>query len=220
LVVALVWAVAALISCPEDPATCSLSNTPDMSQYVNERVEQSRQRMNEVFRPDRDAEDIAGQDNDTNRPPTLSVDQAVRTPDKVFRCVDETGKRRRNHQIYMGEGALFELNQASLNEVEARPQLVKLGELIRRHPDANITIVGHADKAPHKDGPRGNLIISEQRASAVADWLVDNGYAKAEKISAMGVGDRYPMVEVQEEAQGERRNRRVEVRVQCPMESR
>lgn len=218
--VALVWAVAALISCPDDPATCSLRSTPDMGQYVNERVEQSRQRMNDVFRPDRDAEDIAGQDEnsvDNGRPPTLSIDQAVKVPEKVFRCVDERGKPRRNHQIYMGEGALFELNETRLNTEEARPQLVKLGDLIRKHPEANITIVGHADRAPHKDGPRGNLIISEQRASAVADWLVDNGYAQPDKISAMGVGDRYPMVETQDEFRG---NRRVEVRVQCPKEPR
>jgi outer membrane protein OmpA-like peptidoglycan-associated protein len=220
LVVAIVWAVAALISCPEDPATCSLSNSPDMGQYVNDRVEQSRQRMNEVFRPDRDAEDIAGQgdgSSESGRLPTMTIDQAAKLPDKVFRCVDERGKPRRNHQIYMGEGALFELNEPTLNEVEARPQLVKLGELIRKHPEANITIVGHADKTPHKDGPRGNLKLSEQRASAVADWLVENGYARAEKISAMGVGDRYPMVDTQDEFRG---NRRVEVRVQCPKEGR
>lgn len=214
--VAIVWAVAALISCPDDPATCSLSNTPDMGQYVSERVEQSRQRMNEVFRPDRDAEDIAGQEGESGRLPTVTIDQAVKMPEKVFRCVDDRGKPRRNHQIYMGEGALFDLNDTALRD-DARPQLVKLGELIRRHPDASITIVGHADKTPHKDGPRGNLMVSEYRASAVADWLVENGYARPEKISAMGVGDRYPMVETQDEFRG---NRRVEVRVQCPRESR
>lgn len=220
LLVALVWAVAALISCPDDPATCSLTNAPKMGQYVNERVEQSRQRINDVLRPDRDAEDLASQgDNssDSGRPPTLSIDQAVKTPEKVFRCVDEQGKPRQNHQIYMGQGALFELNASGVNEEEARAQLVKLGQLIRQHPDASITIIGHADRAPHKDGPSGNLVLSEERASAVADWLVANGYAKAEKISAMGVGDRYPRVETQGE---DRSNRRVEVRVQCPKESR
>ncbi|MFY8103751.1 MAG: OmpA family protein [Ramlibacter sp.] len=215
--VAVLWSVAALISCPEDPATCSLSNTPDMGQYVSERVEQSRQRMNEVFRPDRDSEDmLGGSQGDPDRPPTVSVDEAAKTPDKVFRCTDDKGKPRRNHQIYMGEGALFELNASNLQQ-EAMPQLIKLGELIRKHPDANITIVGHSDRAPHKDGPRGNLIVSEQRASAVADWLVENGYARPEKISAMGVGDRYPMHDAQGEYRG---NRRVEVRVQCPKEAR
>ncbi len=60
-------------------------------------------------------------------------------------------------------------------------------------------------------------MISETRASAVADWLVANGYAQPDKISALGVGDRYPMVETQDEFRG---NRRVEVRVQCPKEAR
>lgn len=214
-VVALVWSVAALISCPDDPASCSLSNAPDMGQYVSERVDQSRQRMNEVFRPDRDSEDMLGQTGSSEASEnftTVGIDEAVRTPDRIFRCADDRGKPRRRYQIYMGEGALFELNSSNV-QAEAMPQLIKLGELIRKHPDASITIVGHSDRSPHKDGPSGNLLVSEQRASAVADWLVQNGYARPEKISAMGVGDRYPMHEAQGEYRG---NRRVEVRVQCP----
>jgi len=93
-------------------------------------------------------------------PPPRAPPPPAPPPREAVPCPGERGSQRRNHKIALGDGALSDVNDAALKE-EARYQLVKLGELIRKYPDANITIVGHADKTPHKDGPRGNLTISE-----------------------------------------------------------
>ena len=209
-VVAALWVVAALISCPGQPATCSVTNASNLLEYFNERGDDLHQRVEEVFRPDRESQEVVEQLGESGRLPTLTIDEAIRDEEKVFNCLQGSKK----YQIYMGEGALFDLNDSNLKE-DSKYQLIKLGELIGKHPGAFITIVGHADKTPHKDGPKGNLFLSELRASSVADWLVDNNFAKADKITAMGVGDRYPMLETQSEYRG---NRRVEVRVECPKE--
>jgi outer membrane protein OmpA-like peptidoglycan-associated protein len=61
---------------------------------------------------------------------------------------------------------------------------------------------------------QGNLAISEKRANSVVDWLTAGGYVQPDHIVAMGAGDRYPLFDTPNEFRG---NRRVEIRIICPV---
>ena len=82
------------------------------------------------------------------------------------------------------------------------PALSQLAAELKARPGLQLRIAGHADKVGEPDK---NQILSEQRAEAVRNFLVQAGIA-AERLSTVGYGDtrpRYPSPDV--------RNRRVEV---------
>lgn len=194
------WALAMLLTCPGQDGSCRRP------------LADTQQWLNQWLRPDRDAQDISGQTSSDDGWNRVSVDEVEKRPEKFFTCDGKTGRLRQQYVIYMGEGALFDMNKAELSE-NSETQLARIGKLIQKHPKAAMMVVGHADKSPHRDGPSGNLHLSEQRAYAVVDWLISQGYSKPDHIVAMGAGDRYPLFDTPGEFRG---NRRVEVRVHCP----
>lgn len=204
------WGLAVLMSCPVQDGTCR--NLIDLNETANQTVEDAQNKINQIFRPDRDAEDVAGQASSADGWIRTTIEDVEKNPEKFFTCSSKKDRKKDQYVIYMGESALFGLNQAELNEA-AEPQLARIGKLLKKYPQSNLVVVGHADKSPHRDGPEGNLALSERRANAVVEWLYAGGFVKPEQIVAMGAGDRYPLFDTPGEFRG---NRRVEVRVVCP----
>lgn len=91
---------------------------------------------------------------------------------------------------------------ASIRRISGR----LLGVGIRR-----AAVEGHADST---GGAEHNQRLSERRAAAVAQVLVAAGFP-AEGVSAIGLGDRYP-VEDNATAEGRRENRRVVILITAP----
>lgn len=85
-------------------------------------------------------------------------------------------------------------------------ELNRLVNLIQKY-DLTISISGHTDNTGNA---KDNLTLSQQRADAVKNYLVQNG-CKAEKINAKGFGSEKPIADNKTE-EGKRHNRRVEVR--------
>ena len=81
-------------------------------------------------------------------------------------------------------GALYEHGSSELRE-SAVSQLRKLGELIRRNPNATFIIEGHTDST---GTPETNQSLSEQRAESVKQWLVENMGIAPERIETVGLG--------------------------------
>ena len=85
----------------------------------------------------------------------------------------------------------FETNATVLTP-EARRELDVVGRALNttRLTSFNFVIEGHAD-------PRGsaerNLRLSEGRAAAVREYLVQNQNVNPERLQAVGKGDREPM---------------------------
>ena len=85
---------------------------------------------------------------------------------------------------------------------EARPALDQLADELRARPNLRLRVSGHTDRIGEPDK---NQLLSEQRAAAVKDYLVQAGIA-AGRISTIGYGDSRPL-----HPSPDARNRRVEV---------
>jgi outer membrane protein OmpA-like peptidoglycan-associated protein len=101
---------------------------------------------------------------------------------------------------------LFEYDSADLRD-SARLSLMKLGFIIQRNPNAEITIEGHTDLF---GGDEYNARLSLARAGAVRDWLVESLRLDGSRLHVRGLGRSRPLISggsVEQQA----KNRRVEI---------
>jgi outer membrane protein OmpA-like peptidoglycan-associated protein len=84
--------------------------------------------------------------------------------------------------------------------------LAEVADVLVRYPRTAVVVQGHTDST----GPEEfNLELSERRAMAVKDLLIDRGVAER-RLAAIGHGERYPVASNRFE-EGRQRNRRVTV---------
>lgn len=88
----------------------------------------------------------------------------------------------------------------------AREKLAKVSGILLAHPGLNLQIEGHTDSV---GSDQYNQQLSEQRASAVRDFLVQQGIASG-SATARGFGKTQP-VSSNDSAAGRAQNRRVEL---------
>jgi outer membrane protein OmpA-like peptidoglycan-associated protein len=88
-------------------------------------------------------------------------------------------------------------------------KLKKIGELLKLYPDRDIAIIGHTAKAGTAQESQS---LSEQRALAVADFLIRNGYRTKERLMTQGKGSSEPVAS-NATAAGMAKNRRVEITI-------
>ncbi len=92
---------------------------------------------------------------------------------------------------------------------ESAPELDQLAGFLVRNPKYRLTIDGHTDRVG--DSAK-NLLLSEERAQAVAHYLAKKGVA-APRITAKGYGDTRPLVREAPNTPNAK-NRRVEFVIQ------
>ncbi|EMI65847.1 OmpA family protein [Leptospira noguchii] len=88
---------------------------------------------------------------------------------------------------------------------ESIPELNRLAEIVKENPDIEIQIEGHTDNVGKK---KDNLILSEKRAAAVAEFLFQKHSISRERIQTKGFGDSVPLSKNDSE-EGRKKNRRV-----------
>lgn len=109
--------------------------------------------------------------------------------------------------IAMPGGALFDYDRAELRGA-ALDDLQKLGELIRRNPNASFRIEGHTDSSGTREY---NLELSLRRAEAVKAWLVQNLHLDPARIETIGYGPDKLIVPADKSIDEQQPNRRVEI---------
>ncbi|MEM9930191.1 MAG: OmpA family protein, partial [Bacteroidota bacterium] len=102
----------------------------------------------------------------------------------------------RNVQFASGEAELL----AASNQ-----ELLRLTQLLQTYPDLRIEITGHTDNVGQ---PSDNLRLSEARAQAVYNYIVEAGIA-TDRLSYQGFGEEKPIADNDTE-EGRARNRRTE----------
>jgi outer membrane protein OmpA-like peptidoglycan-associated protein len=102
------------------------------------------------------------------------------------------------------EDIRFDSDSATLRP-ESYPRLGRVVEYMEHMPDSRIRIAGHTDNVGN---PRANLRLSERRAQAVRQYLVDHGI-DGDRIEAVGYGQERPVAPNDTES-GRAQNRRIE----------
>ena len=90
---------------------------------------------------------------------------------------------------------------------ESTPTLVEIADMLKEHPDLDLLIEGHTDNV---GTPASNLALSDRRAAAVRQILIDTYKVDGNRLTTKGFGDTVPAV-ANTTPEGRQQNRRVEL---------
>jgi len=121
-----------------------------------------------------------------------------------FNRILETRDTARGVIVNMRD-VLFDTGQYNLRPT-AREQLAKIAGIILAHPGLKIEVEGHTDNV---GSDSFNQVLSEKRANAVHDFMVQQGISPA-IITSQGLGKGDPVAS-NDTAAGRQMNRRVEM---------
>jgi outer membrane protein OmpA-like peptidoglycan-associated protein len=91
---------------------------------------------------------------------------------------------------------------------ESKPELERILQLLNDHPSLAIELGGHTD---NQGSSAANLKLSEDRALAVMNFLIENGIDKS-RLSHKGYGGTRPVAS-NASAESRSKNRRVEIKI-------
>lgn len=145
--------------------------------------------------------------------PIVFEDQSAITvpgeaPEAPKPVVKETPKRVevRDNRIEIREKIQFDVNKATIRS-ESFSLMDEIAETIRKHPHIKkISIEGHASS---EGSDTHNLRLSDKRAKAVMEYLVQKSGIAKEMFTAKGYGETKPISDNETE-EGREKNRRVE----------
>ncbi len=100
---------------------------------------------------------------------------------------------------------LFKSNRADLQQ-SFSPQLDSLANVLKLHPEWNVTITGHTDDSGNETK---NQQLSQERAKSTANYLIAKGISES-RIAYTGMGSAQPLTSNATE-EGRKQNRRVEI---------
>jgi OOP family OmpA-OmpF porin len=87
-----------------------------------------------------------------------------------------------------------------------------LADVMKKYEDLNVTIEGHTDNLNRSKKPDYNKKLSQRRADAVKQYLVEKSGIDAKRLTAIGFGAEKPIA-TNETEEGRQKNRRVEAAV-------
>ena len=147
---------------------------------------------------------------DFHRPLAHSSDQSQEVVVQRFSTdLSVTSKDSSNRQELR---RIFFNEDSDLVDSQYRPWLQQLAAALAEDPTATVTLEGHTDGR----GPEAhNLNLSNRRANAVRNALVNELHVPKARLTAKGVGSRTPL-QPNSSATGRAYNRRVEVRLTHP----
>ena len=154
-------------------------------------------------------------DADDDRVPD-ATDECVKKPETNNGYEDEDGCPDEVPQKLTGvtgvmPGITFETNSTKITR-ESRPTLDHTVEVLKANPKYHVTIVGHTDDRGTREH---NVKLSEERAEAVADYLVQHGVPR-ERVHTRGMGPDEPVADNATD-EGRAQNRRIEFKLRKRM---
>jgi chemotaxis protein MotB len=115
-------------------------------------------------------------------------------------------------QLSLKGNILFDSGSADVKE-EAKPILLKIGEVLKKFDGYTIEIVGHTDNVPMSSQTfKDNNWLSSARAINAAEFLIQNQNLDPSKIKFSGRGEYEPITSNATE-DGRAKNRRIEIKI-------
>jgi outer membrane protein OmpA-like peptidoglycan-associated protein len=137
---------------------------------------------------------------DLDDPPVLrAVDPATPAASDLAAALDEVGSAVLDDLVFASGAATLSAGDY--------PSLAAVAAWLQANPDGTIALVGHTDAS---GSLAANVALSERRAEAVAEVLIQTYSADPARVVARGVGFLAPRATNQTE-DGRQKNRRVEV---------
>lgn len=112
-----------------------------------------------------------------------------------------------NNSVVRASTILFDNGKATFGKA-FEPQLDKVLQLMKEHPQLSVVIEAHTDANGSNDF---NFKLSQQRAQSILDYFVQGG-AQGERLVPVGHGENHPIAD-NKSADGRAQNRRVEFRL-------
>lgn len=127
---------------------------------------------------------------------------------QVVRTNDTLSLREEVDGVIVNFGnVLFDFDKATIRK-EFEKGLDQIAEVLKKYPKLDIVVSGHTDSIGN---PSYNQRLSELRAKAIADYLLQRGISQ-DRISYIGYGDTKPIAS-NATAEGRMKNRRVEIKI-------
>ena len=134
---------------------------------------------------------INARDNCPNTPPGARVDNDG--------CHEVTTKLLSVEMNVLFDSGKFDVKPQYFSEVK------KVADFLRTQPDSSVVIEGHTDSIGNDEY---NLNLSQSRADAIAQVLINNFRIAASRVEAIGYGETRP-IDSNDTKEGQARNRRV-----------
>jgi OOP family OmpA-OmpF porin len=120
---------------------------------------------------------------------------------------DEAKVYRQGEDVVVSLTGISFPSGRSTIDASSTPLMKKVQQALALFPGASLVVEGHTDA---NGSDSANLILSQDRADAVKQYLVSNFGVDAEKISSIGYGESRP-VATNETTSGRARNRRIDL---------
>ena len=104
----------------------------------------------------------------------------------------------------------FDIDRALIRP-EYRPEIERVAEFMKKYPTTTAVIEGHTDNVGTAEY---NLDLSQRRADAVMNYLVENLGIERSRLSAKGYGLSRPIADNSTD-EGRQKNRRIEAIIDC-----
>jgi outer membrane protein OmpA-like peptidoglycan-associated protein len=140
------------------------------------------------------------------------IPQEAKVEVKPGETVNKDFELIRKGEVIILKGVNFETGKATLTP-ESYAILDEVGKILVDNPHIKVEIAGHTDNVPikTKEFP-DNMALSQARAEAVRNYLIEKFKIEPERLVAKGYGETQPIAS-NKTPEGRAKNRRVEFRV-------
>lgn len=143
----------------------------------------------------------------TNTPTTQKPQRGESSPSQRRATrIEDLGRMNSSGNRVVVRNIYFDFGNTHVSD-DSRPALQAILDKLNEYPQMKMEIAGHTDNVGKKET---NQWISQKRAEAVRNWLIENGISK-DRLVAKGYGETQPLASNDDEREGRELNRRIEI---------